>query len=754
MKRPLAVTGFSFLAALAAALYIGTEFLLWGILIFALLAGAGLLIKRVRRNIYIPAVLLSSLCALLVLGAYTQLAIKPCEVIKGKTASVTAQICDLPYYQNGSVCYKLMASEITAADGTTVRNARIRLYSGEVLNAEPYDEISCVALFSSKDNDYLTAKGIKLSGSIKRNEKVTVKKADSYPPEYYILRLRSSIQDTISSLLPQDKAVLVSAIITGSKSELPEELTDAFRSSGVAHITSVSGFHISVFTAFCLALLRLLLKGKKRIAALLCMVTVLLYMMVAGFSPSVSRAGIMQIIVLLGMVVRREADSLNSLGASVIIITLINPYSAVDASLLLSFSATLGIILLAPVMSRHIRARLTDEREKISFRDKLFCLFRRGLMLIVNVFTVSVSAFLFTLPVMVFCFHRIALYSVAANMLIAPMLSVLIVCVIIMVLLSMSVMFSFLALPFVFVCAVLTDWIVGISGFVASLPMSVIDASSIAFAVWVILSVSAGAVLYALRSKHRAVQIYSLAVTLTFAAIVFVSMIVDIDTVRLYISSVGNGVSLAAVQNGEAYVFSCGGSSSGFASFSGALESGRVKQIGYLLLSGGNHTSEYAGKLLQKYHVLNAEVYDEEGYSETIHRGLLKADDLLLRHSEDGISHTAVLPFGRAICSSDGKAACILTELEGASLLICTDGTDCSLLPEEFRKCDIIVINGSVRNLHEVTYGTLIVSGGITSESELPVSGDKYILSTLDGGIIIKTENNGFTIGREEDWQS
>ena len=76
------------------------------------------------------------------------------------------------------------------------------------------------------------------------------------------------------------------------------------------------------------------------------MLGVLCFMAVTCFQASVCRSGVMCLVVLAGDLLSRRADSLNSLGIAVLLLGLENAYAAADIGLLLSFSATLGLILL------------------------------------------------------------------------------------------------------------------------------------------------------------------------------------------------------------------------------------------------------------------------------------------------------------------------------------------------------------------------------------------------------------------------
>ena len=139
------------------------------------------------------------------------------------------------------------------------------------------------------------------------------------------------------------------AELTGDKSELPEGDAVAMQETGLAHLFAVSGLHCG----FLVTLLSLLVPSGRR--RTLCAVTIpvlLFYMVMAGLSPSVVRACIMQIFLLIAPLFRRSSDGLTSLAAALAVILLENPFAAGSVSLQLSFAAALGMVLLAPRLYR------------------------------------------------------------------------------------------------------------------------------------------------------------------------------------------------------------------------------------------------------------------------------------------------------------------------------------------------------------------------------------------------------------------
>ena len=131
----------------------------------------------------------------------------------------------------------------------------------------------------------------------------------------------------------------LTAELTGDKSAMDDGDYLAMQETGLAHLFAVSGLHC----AFLVTLLALLISRRQR---LLCAVTIpllLFYMVMVGMSPSVVRACIMQIFLLIAPLFRR-----GSLAAALLVILLCNPFAAASVSLQLSFSATLGMVLLSP----------------------------------------------------------------------------------------------------------------------------------------------------------------------------------------------------------------------------------------------------------------------------------------------------------------------------------------------------------------------------------------------------------------------
>ncbi len=314
-----------------------------------------MLIKPLRKERIVPVLLITAAVAFFSFFCYSYVYIAPTEEIKGRDAQVTAVLCDIPYEQNGRYYYKLETSEISIAN--TLQNTTILVSSKTAYDIDLYDEITAeIRFFDDADgisNDYYISKKVMLRGTIDNYSEVIISEKEEKPLYYYALLLRQKVMNTIDELLPENEASFIKALILGDKTGISYQDRETFISSGISHIISVSGLHLSVITQFFMMFLCFVTR-RKRLSSLLCTFFIFIFMAEVGFSPSVFRAGIMQIIFLIGQGIIRRADSLSSLGASSILICFLNPYAAADVGFLLSFCATLGIILCNEKMNIYI----------------------------------------------------------------------------------------------------------------------------------------------------------------------------------------------------------------------------------------------------------------------------------------------------------------------------------------------------------------------------------------------------------------
>ncbi len=408
--RPAVWLGFTAFGTLLTATFLEISYSLFLCIGSAFLSILFLLTRIYKRN---PYALLVLLTASFFFGYYFcsyALEVVPFEPYTGETYPIQAKILSLPDEDNGNFYYK--AHVYSIGDPAKPTDFTIYLSHRESLNTEIGDEILCTVKFydfesqtglSSKTSNL--AKGNVLGGYITDHELLTVLKSDVRSFRYHLSSLRKYLENKTTSVLSLEEASVLSAMLIGIRDTIPETLNNSYRTAGASHILVISGMHMSILTQSILG--TLLFLGIRRRYAIICTYpAVLLFMAVSGFSVSVLRSGIMQIILLTGLLLGRKADSLNSLAIAALILLLFDPFAIGDVSLLLSFTATLGMISLSPRMIEFCTSRIQNKK------------FKRSVLLLLTPIVSSVSAVLGTLPVQVYVFGTVNILSILTSLLV------------------------------------------------------------------------------------------------------------------------------------------------------------------------------------------------------------------------------------------------------------------------------------------------------------------------------------------------
>lgn len=218
---------------------------------------------------------------------------------------------------------------------------------------------------------------------------------------------RLNLQHSLERSLPEPEASLGAGIAFGRDGNLPDDLYADFRTTGLAHIVAVSGSNVTLITALTF-LLTVPLFGR-RWALLPAALSVGAYLLVAGLSPSVLRAGVMAMIFLFGIYLGRPQSALSALGAAAIVMTAWTPAVARDLGFQLSLAATAGLIVFAPWIRFSLRWA--------SQRTPIQALIPN---LAIDVAALTLSATLATLPLTWVNFGQVSLIGPLANVVVEP----------------------------------------------------------------------------------------------------------------------------------------------------------------------------------------------------------------------------------------------------------------------------------------------------------------------------------------------
>lgn len=258
--------------------------------------------------------------------------------------------------------------------------------------AEPYD-IADVEFVLHRDENGEHGRFLADDVKIIRISQPERKKLIQYFDEF-----RERVITLLQVRIGDEEGVFAASVLTGESGDLSFDTQLNFSRSGLLHIMAVSGLHLSVLSGAVSYLLSKI-NAHRTAVILLSLLLCVLVMVLGGFSVSVLRAGIMSAILLFGRLGYREADSINSLGVSLIVIGFLFPFSVADPAYLLSGAATLGILVLSPILEQFALSRMIFtgwQRQQVS----LMC--------------VSISSAVFTAPILIFFFGELSLVSVPA----------------------------------------------------------------------------------------------------------------------------------------------------------------------------------------------------------------------------------------------------------------------------------------------------------------------------------------------------
>jgi len=390
MKRTFAVLGGVALAASFLNLYLNFFFAV----VFSLIA-IGVLTFRNKKN---AQLLICMICVSVLALNITNLASKQDQAkdIKGERV-MKAQILEVEEY--GAY------NRITVNTRVDSLRLKAELFDFSKGNYTQGDILTLTADLEEPSHSYgkyLSANGIQLYGTVSEISEINRGKG-IYKGIYH---LRNYIEDTLKNTLGIKGSAPLIAIITGNQSYFEAETERAIRASGTSHIMVVSGLHLGILCGAAVGLLKRF-KARPKFVFLGGIATVFLILAICSFHISAIRAALTYVVMLLGVLLQKRADALNSLGFAVFIIVVANPFVAGNVSFLLSVSATFGVVVLAPMLKRICTP--------FALKGKVSVLYDQFLQAL----CVSVAALLCALPILIFYFGSISVASIFVNILIS-----------------------------------------------------------------------------------------------------------------------------------------------------------------------------------------------------------------------------------------------------------------------------------------------------------------------------------------------
>ena len=461
------------------------------------------------------------------------------------------------------------------------------------------------------------------------DEDVVVAQAEEISAKYFAAVLRRNILQSIDRMFPEDAVAFARALLLGDTSKLSYDMDTSFKLSGIRHVIAVSGLHVSIL--FSLAYM---LVGKRRILTALVGIPVLfIFAAIAGFTPSILRACLMQVLMILAMLLNKEYDPPTALAFAVLVMLGCNPLAVTSVSLQLSVGCMVGIFLFSGRISKVF---LEKSGKGKSLKARL-CRW------IIGSISVTISAMITTTPLCAYYFGTVSLIGILTNLLTLWLISFI----------FYGIMAACIAgavfLPIGKGIAWLVSWciryVLVVAKLLGGIPVAAVYTCSLYILIWLVFAYVLIAVFLA--SKRKRPLLFTGCIVFTLIVSIALSWIEPrMDQYRITVLDVGQGQCILLQTQNRAYIVDCGGDSDTDAADTASqmLASQGIHRVDGLILT--HYDSDHAGGVYNLLTRISADkLYLPTGNAQSFIDGLddkdrenavLVTEDLVLE--EEGLS--------------------------------------------------------------------------------------------------------------------
>ena len=329
---------------------------------------------------------------------------------------------------------------------------------------------------------------------------------------------------------------VVEALLIGYRDDMDRELNQSYSNTGVVHIVAISGLHLGMIYGGLLWLLQPLSKrgrAGKFCSAIIILTVLWLFTFLAGAVASILRAAVMFSGIVLAQLLSRKSNIYNMLSASAFCLLITDPFLLWDVGFLLSYTAILGILLLSKPIAHWFY-----------FDNKI-------LQKIWQLSAVTLSAQVFTLPLILYYFHQFPVYFLVANLIAVPLSELILYAGLVLLLVGKI---NVLATIMGMITEKLTTWLNNFIEFINSLPFVTIDNISINTLQSILLYLLSIALVIWLVNKRSKIFILTLSIFAVFLGISVYPGIQTRNQHKLVIYNIPKTTAIDIVE-GESYKF-------------------------------------------------------------------------------------------------------------------------------------------------------------------------------------------------------
>jgi competence protein ComEC len=260
-----------------------------------------------------------------------------------------------------------------------------------------------------------------------------------------LARLRLDLAERIQQVLPGQVGAIAAALTVGTRADLNEATLNDMRASGLAHVLSISGLHMTLVAGTLYWLIRwalalvpvLALRFPIRAwAAAAALAFATLYLALSGAAIATQRSYLMVAVIFLAVMLNRPAISLRNIACAALLILALMPESLLDASFQMSFAATAALVAGYETFGRRLNYNARGVWDRLLMLPVLFAAGTLFTTLLASTATAPFSAY---------HFHNGATYAPLGNLLGMPAVSLIVMPAAVLSLVAMP--FGLEALP-------------------------------------------------------------------------------------------------------------------------------------------------------------------------------------------------------------------------------------------------------------------------------------------------------------------
>ncbi len=395
MKRPLMIIGFSLFVSLAVFSCFSLNILLSIAITFAIISFGLLIFARKYKFYNVVLIFLSVFLASVLLICSNYFFIKPLEKLDNKnieTSGYVTRVDDKSYVFKCKIDDKFYKIYVSDSSGSLI-------FCGD-----KYTIATTIKHINFTENSYLRSKALAHNCYFYCENPIINEVADvpvQYALEEKLFELKSYLTGVQEDLFHHSTFGFINAITLGNRRLVPSEIKSSFKRAGLSHVLVISGMHLSIISGIVFTLLR---RFGKRKAAIFSVFVTLFYMALTGFETSITRAGIMNVIMYIAIVIREDYDPLTAIATACLVMCTVNPFCAADISLQLSVVSTAGIVYFLPPARKFIWTVLGSDN-----------FFKRLLLHLSDALIITLSANFVLMPFYVFVFGNVSIVAPISN---------------------------------------------------------------------------------------------------------------------------------------------------------------------------------------------------------------------------------------------------------------------------------------------------------------------------------------------------